>query len=365
VKTKSVIFKLAAGASLLALIVVVLGAYVRLSHAGLGCPDWPGCYGKLIAPTAITDVSVANKAYPARPVESAKAWKEMVHRYLASTLGLLIIGLAALSWKKARQDLIEQKTGIQQQYRLPVFLIFLVMLQGALGMWTVTLLLKPAIVTLHLLTGMLTLALLWWITLKQRQIDHPELISDLHISGGLRFWALLALVLVYCQIALGGWTSTNYVALHCGTEFPTCHGQWWPNMDFRDGFRFWRGLGIDYEGGVLSAAAGTAVHVTHRIGALIVALVVGMFSLILIGKSETRRLGLVLLGILSLQISLGIMNVVLLLPLPVAVAHNMVAALLLLTMVTINFEFYRARFNLGFATHTRHQPISTKSPAGC
>ncbi len=322
-------FRLSLAATVLALFVIVLGAYVRLSDAGLGCPDWPGCYGKLIAPSAAHDIAAANEAYPERPFESPKAWKEMIHRYFASTLGLLILGMAAIAIKRRKEA--------GQQVKLPLALVFIVCLQGALGMWTVTMLLKPAIVTLHLLGGMLTLALLWWTCLTHRY----QAKQTLPASSRLRWGALIALVVVYCQIALGGWTSTNYVALHCW-DLPTCQGQWWPNTNFAEGFTLWKEVGVDYEGGTLSLEAGTAVHLTHRIGALITLVVVSIlaFGLIRTGKqtSNTRAkyLGIFLLVVLGTQISLGLLNIILVLPIEIAVAHNGGAAVLLLTLVTIN-----------------------------
>lgn len=320
-------FRISLAACALALFVIVLGAYVRLSDAGLGCPDWPGCYGTLIAPSDSNDIQAANEAYPERPFEADKAWKEMIHRYFASTLGLLILAMAAIAIKRRKEQ--------GQQLTLPLILLVVVCFQGALGMWTVTMLLKPAIVTLHLLGGMLTLALLCWAMLSDRQ-QKPAI-----VSRGLKNWAILALVVVYCQIALGGWTSTNYVALHCW-DLPTCQGKWWPNTDFSEGFTIWRELGVDYEGGTLSLEAGTAVHLTHRIGAVVTLLVVGTFALFLLrfskgpGQQGTRNLAILLLALLCAQISLGILNIILVLPTAIAVAHNGGAALLLLTIVAIN-----------------------------
>lgn len=321
--------RIALSATALALCVVVLGAYVRLSDAGLGCPDWPGCYGRLAVPEAPEHVAEAERAFPDRPVEAAKAWKEMLHRYFASTLGLLIVVMAVIAVRNRRQR-------PEQPLSLPLFLVGLVVFQGLLGMWTVTLLLKPLIVMGHLLGGMATLSLLWWTWLRERAPMMPAAPA----GGGLRTWALLALVLVAVQIALGGWTSSNYAALAC-TEFPTCHGgQWWPNMDFREGFVLWRGIGINYEYGVLEHPARAAIHMTHRIGALMVALVVGGLAVRLL-RSRTAQLrssGWLLATVLVVQIGLGIANVVLSLPLPIAVAHNGVAALLLLTVVLLNHQ---------------------------
>jgi len=258
----------------------------------------------------------------------------MVHRYFASSLGLLILVIAAISWK--------QRHTPNQQVKLPLFLVLLVAFQGALGMWTVTMLLKPAIVTLHLLGGMLTLALLWWVVLKHADklrknsnTAHSEM--SLVASPSVKYWALFALIIVYCQIALGGWTSTNYVALHCW-DLPTCQGQWLPPTDFKEGFTLWREVGVDYEGGVLSREAGTAVHLTHRLGALITFLIVGGLAIRLFtsGAQAGKRFGALLAVVLCSQVLLGVLNIILVLPTTIAVAHNGGAALLLLTLVTIN-----------------------------
>jgi len=322
-------YKLSLSATFLALFVVVLGAYVRLSDAGLGCPDWPGCYGQIIAPSATHDIEAANTAFPETPVESPKAWKEMIHRYFASSLGLFILGMAGLAWQK--------RATLGQQIKLPFFLVILVSFQGALGMWTVTMLLKPAIVTLHLLGGMLTLALLWWTTLTHRMTQNKKS-SDLIAPKNIKIWALFALFIVYFQIALGGWTSTNYVALHCW-DLPTCQGQWLPSTNFEEGFTLWHAASdTNYEGGVLSLEAGTAVHLSHRIGALITLFVVGglAIKLFLLGTKTSRRFSLLLTVILGSQISLGLLNIILVLPVAIAAAHNGGAAILLLAMVTLN-----------------------------
>lgn len=318
--------RLSAATCVLALCVILLGAFVRLSDAGLGCPDWPGCYGHLVAPTSEHAVAAANQAHPARPVHSGKAWKEMVHRYLAGSLGLAILALALIAWRNRRHEL---------PVVLPTVLVGLVGFQALLGMWTVTLLVNPAIVTAHLAGGMATLALLWWLTLRQGRFWVAPMGRG---PRSLRPWAILGVLLVVGQILLGGWTSSNYAALAC-TGFPTCHGgQWWPEADFAEGFTLWRPLGVDYEFGVLDNPARTAIHLAHRLGALVVAVYVVVLGLSVIRSAEsatTRRLGLALLAILGLQIGLGIANVVAQLPLPVAVAHNGGAALLLLTLISL------------------------------
>ncbi len=318
---------LAAFAAVLALAVVMLGAYVRLSHAGLGCPDWPGCYGRLDVPTHPEAVAKANAAYPERPVHAAKAWKEMIHRYLASSLGLVILVLAAIAWAG------RSRAGLP--VALPTLLVALVVFQGLLGMWTVTLLVNPSVVTLHLAGGMTTLALLWWLTLRQGRLFVADLSPSMR---ALRPWAWLGLVLVSVQMLLGGWTSTHYAALAC-TDFPSCMGgDWWPNADFAAGFDPLRPLGVDYEGGVLDGAARTAIHLAHRTGALIVFVYLGAFALVLARRARQpvhRRLARVLIAALILQVGLGIANILYQLPLGLAVAHNGGAALLLLSILTV------------------------------
>lgn len=323
--TRSTFSRLAALAACLALAVIMLGAYVRLSDAGLGCPDWPGCYGRLTVPRGPEAVAAANAAFPERPVESAKAWKEMLHRYLASGLGLAILALALAAWS-ARGRL---------PIRLPLVLVALVVLQGLLGMWTVTLLVKPAVVTAHLAGGLITLALLWWLALG---VSGRWAAPVNRALARLRPWAWLGLGLLGTQILLGGWTSTNYAAVAC-TEFPTCYGGlWWPPTDFAEAFVLWRGLGVDYEFGVLDSAARTAIHLSHRIGALLILLYLGVLAIHVVRRAAApiqRALGLALGATLSLQVGLGIANVVGHLPLPVAVAHNGGAALLLLALVSL------------------------------
>ena len=310
-------------ATLVALCVVVLGAWVRLSHAGLGCPDWPGCYGHLTVGQALDNADQANAAFPERPLEADKALKEMIHRYLATGLGLLILAIAAVAWSNRRDP--------AQPVRLPGFVVLLVVFQGLLGMWTVTLLLKPAIVSAHLVGGLTTLALLWWLALR---VDHTTRSAA---ERGLRPLALFGLAVLAMQILLGGWVSTNYAALAC-PDFPTCQRSFWPNMDFKDAFVLWRGLGIDYEGGVLDHPARVAIHFVHRIGALVTALVLGFLAwrAIRTGRSSAvRTAGAALAVLLVAQWTVGPLMVLKALPLELATAHNAIAALLVLTMVAL------------------------------
>ncbi|MGR8918614.1 MAG: COX15/CtaA family protein [Gammaproteobacteria bacterium] len=307
---------------LLAFTVIVFGAYVRLTDAGLGCPDWPGCYGHLLVPEGEAEVHLEDPAWSWRPLESGKAWREMIHRYLASGLGLGIVALALLTWRRRRS---EAAPGVV--YALVPLVIF----QGMLGMWTVTLLLKPLVVSAHLLGGLTTLALLWWFLLSR---EGPP--AEPGPASGLHRFAWLAVAVLACQIFLGGWTSTNYAALAC-TDFPTCHGQWWPEADFGEGFVLWRGLGVDYEHGVLDTPARTAIHLTHRLGALVAALTLATAGLLALrsGRRRLRAVGWCILAALTAQLVLGISNVLAGLPLAVAVAHNAVAAILLMTVLTL------------------------------
>ena len=315
-------------ATLLALTVTVFGAFVRLSHAGLSCPDWPGCYGQLVVPQDAAEVAKANSNFPQRPVDAPRAWKEMIHRYLASALGLLIVGLAVLAWRRRSRP--------GQGLFLPLLLVLLVIAQGALGMWTVTLLLKPIIVTAHLLGGLTTTALLWWMALRHGALFTGYARPLLNNAGAsLGPWVLLGIAVLYAQLSLGGWVSANYAALAC-VDFPLCQGELLPAMDFKNALIPWRGLGIDYEGGILATKARVTIHLMHRLGALVVFLYLSGLALTMMRRDRDRRLknvGAALLLVLLLQIALGIANVLLSLPLPVAVAHNAVAAILLLTLV--------------------------------
>lgn len=321
---------------LLALFVVVLGAYVRLSDAGLGCPDWPGCYGNLIIDEAPSGIEQANQAFPDRPFEASKAWKEMIHRYFASTLGFIILVLTFIAWRRPELE----------QRGKTTFLLLLVMFQGALGMWTVTLLVKPIIVMSHLLGGLATLSLLLWLLLDVSSVLRRRRLQNFSKSQnrapiGLRLFAFICLLVLLIQIALGGWTSTNYAALSC-PSFPTCFGSsWQPGVDYKEGFVLWRGLGIDYEFGVLKNEARAAIHWVHRIGALVTGVLLSLLSVFLFA-SRYRKEAVFVFILLGSQITLGILNVVLSLPLHVAVAHNAIAALLLLSLVHVN---YRLKLN--------------------
>ena len=319
-------------ATLVTLLLVTLGAYVRLTDAGLGCPDWPGCYGKLSPLHAEAEISDVHSDAPAGPVSQPKAWKEMVHRYVASLVGAMVLAiLIQIFLKRRRGGLDEEDPG--RAIGLPLALLGFVILQGLFGKWTVTLLLKPAIVTMHLLGGMLILAMLTWLSARFLRLPSGGRPAEARF---LRPWAMLGLVLLGAQITLGGWVSANYAALAC-VDFPMCHSQWVPDMDFANGFQLQRELGMTADGAPLSNQALNAIHWLHRVGALLVFVYLGGLGYVTSRMHGLRRYGSAIIGTLLLQIALGISNVVAMLPLPLAVAHNAGAALLLMTVVMLNF----------------------------
>ena len=312
--------RLVLAAIYLTFVVIVLGAWVRLTDAGLGCPDWPGCYGHLTWPQNEQALATAEQVRPERSVDVGSAIREMVHRYAAGILGILVLVLAIVAWRR--------RSDPEQPVALPIGLLVLIIAQATLGAWTVTMLLKPAIVTLHLAGGMLTFSLLMWLYFKTRPVKPVNTLEQRR----LRVPLTIALFVLIGQILLGGWVSTNYAALSC-PDFPTCMGQWWPDTDFREGFTLWRGIGVDFEGGILDQNARVAIHMAHRVGALVVIAVFGWLFFKLFRTEGVFEGSLVLAGLLTTQITLGILNVVLGLPLWIAVAHNGVAALLLGSMV--------------------------------
>lgn len=309
--------------------VVSLGAYVRLSDAGLGCPDWPGCYGSITPHLAAESINAELAARPDGSVSHAKAWKEMIHRYFAGSLGLLILAIVMLAWRNRR----ETSVGMG----LPVLLLGLIVFQALLGMWTVTKLLKPLIVSAHLLGGMATLSLLLWLWLKERNRNAHAYYARV---DHLRFGALLGLILVVVQIALGGWVSTNYAALAC-TDFPMCQEAWVPVMDFEHAFTLHRELGETASGELLPLTALTAIHWVHRLMAVIVTVYLTWLALRLFRTPGYAGMGLMICLALALQVTLGISNVLLSLPLALAVAHNAGAALLLSSLVMLNHRVRR------------------------
>jgi len=308
-------------AAIIAFCVIVLGAWVRLSHAGLGCPDWPGCYGELTWPAASQEIESANQAFPDRPFELDKAWREMVHRYLAGALMLLVLVLCWKSWRGPPEN---------NRFRtLTTFLLILIIFQAMLGMWTVTLKLKPIIVMAHLMGGLTTFSLLLWLMFSSRRqaLDKPA-IRIRKMRGPI----IIGLMVLALQIALGGWTSANYAALAC-PDVPLCGGQLWPETDFKEGFILWREVGVNYEGGVLDHRSRVAIHMTHRIGAVITLIVLSLLAFRLLKIPQLRYGGQLLIGLVLAQFTLGVLNVALHLPLANAVAHNAGAALLLATLL--------------------------------
>lgn len=307
---------------ILALIVVILGAYTRLADAGLGCPDWPGCYGQLLVPDVISS------EYD-RPLDVAKAWKEMVHRYAASTLGLSIVVIFLLAIFRRPETL--------RSIKLPTALLLLVGFQGALGMWTVTEQVHPGIVTMHLFGGFSTTTLLFWLLLNERRsIKLEQPILKKH-----KLMLILVTGLLVFQIFLGGWTSTNYAALSCGDYFPTCLGEMWPDdMDFKNAY-YWGPLGIDYEFGILENQTRTAIQMVHRIGALVVTVAILALSFTLKSYPALKKSIAVVLALLAIQVALGIVNVVMSLPIFAATMHNVVALALLLSLINLAHMMFK------------------------
>lgn len=354
-------------AVILAFGVIFLGGFTRLNNAGLSCPDWPTCYGKATWPTTDADIAVANANFE-RAVEVSKAMWEQVHRHMAATLGLLVLALALLAARRRPQGLatiiggtglvvaaifayMEVDPGLALALaaagqvvwlsgivrwadgvtRLSVGLLMLVTFQALLGMWTVIWLVKPVIVMSHLMGGLTTFALLtalaWWTTPNATRV-HAD-------APALRVLLWIGLVLLAIQIALGGWVAANYAALACGLDFPKCKGAWWPSTDFAEGFVLWRGIGVDYEGGILDASARAAIQIAHRIGAVFVSAYLLFLGFRLAFAPGFRTSGIALLVLLVVQVALGIANVVMGLPLYVATAHLLVAVVMLFAVVTL------------------------------
>jgi cytochrome c oxidase assembly protein subunit 15 len=364
-RSASILRTLAAFAAVFAFCLLMFGAFVRLSNAGLSCPDWPTCYGSATWPGHAHEIAQANAAFPDRPFETDKAWREQVHRFFAGTLGVLVLSMALLSvWRRwgsfialigsaafaavgvgmymhgehqvssllsacaiALPLLVAARLRRPGAWRISIVALAVIIFQAMLGMWTVTLLLKPIVVMGHLLGGIATFALLAWAALRFAGVGTRD-----NFYASLRGPIVFGIVLLACQIALGGWTSSNYAALACGTDFPKCLGQWWPATDFHEGFVLWRGIGVNYEGGVLDMAARSAIQMAHRIGAFVVFCYLAWLSHKL-ARRGLRRAGIAIGVVLLVQIGLGIGNVHLGLPLPVATAHNGVAALLLFTLL--------------------------------
>jgi cytochrome c oxidase assembly protein subunit 15 len=358
--------RIAWAAVLLALVVIAIGGFVRLSHAGLSCPDWPTCYGRATWPAHEADVAIANASFE-RAVEVSKAWREQFHRHIAATLGLLVLTLSLLEAKRRKHNVwipvlcsalvavsiplymfgqhttafalagsgilgllgFAFKSGPEPYIRFTAILLAVIIFQAMLGMWTVTWLLKPIVVMSHLLGGLTTFSLLTW--LAWRATPNTELIQGDAVWLKKMLW--IGLVLLVIQIALGGWTSANYAALACGTDFPKCAGQWWPEHDFSEALVLWRGIGVDYEGGVLDGPARVAIQLMHRGMALVVAAYLLFLAIKMIRTPGLVYWGSLLAVLLTAQVALGITNVLKGLPLWSAVAHNIGAALLLFVVV--------------------------------
>ena len=341
----NLLYRLAIFACCLAAVVVMLGAWTRLVDAGLGCPDWPGCYGFFVVPESEADIALAQARYPDSPVEVAKGWPEMIHRYFASTLGLVILVISAIAFKQ-KQKQKQNKQGIQEIVPLKhcLGLLVLVICQGLFGMWTVTLKLWPQVVSVHLLGGFATLCLLFLLALRtgfrERLLDPISQAS----KERLKQLSLFCLIVVVGQVFLGAWTASNYAALACGSEFPGCQSSLWPEMNFSGGFDFLQTVGPNYLGGLFDNESRVAIHYLHRIGALIVTLLLVIF-LVMAHRHLSHKLLKWSIGFvastLAIQILLGISNVVWLVPLPVAVAHNAVGALLLISLVNFKYQLRR------------------------
>ncbi|MBX3610117.1 MAG: COX15/CtaA family protein [Hydrogenophaga sp.] len=291
---------------------VLFGAFTRLTDSGLGCPDWPGCYGAASPLGAHADISAAQSAMPTGPVTFSKAWVEMIHRYLATAVGVLIIVLAVGSWIERRR--------IHVHWVWPVVTLAWVCLQGAFGAFTVTMKLFPAIVTMHLLGGLVLLALLRAQSVAYH-LAEPGSSGSVPVSSGLRAFLWLAFGLLWLQIALGGWVSTNYAVLAC-REFPTCQGSWWPPMNLREGFALWRELGTTHTGEAITFPALTAIHYVHRLSAYLVFAVLLALAWVLWRQPGLQRFAKLLAALCAWQFLSGLSNVVLDWPLLAAVAHT-------------------------------------------
>ena len=326
---------------------VLFGAFTRLTDSGLGCPDWPGCYGSASPLGAAPDIHAAQSAMPTGPVTTGKAWIEMIHRYLATGVGALIVVMTVASWLQRRKN----KHAPSPWW--PTFTLFWICLQGAFGALTVTMKLYPAIVTLHLLGGIGLLALL----AVQTQNDKP---APLTLSRNLYLGGVAVAALSVMQVILGGWVSTNYAVLAC-SDFPTCQGSWWPPMDFDHGFTVLRQLGAGKDGGYLPFAALTAIHMVHRIGAAVVFAAMGLlvWQLHADGHANTRRWAHIVTAVAVWQLVSGLSNVVLGWPLIAAVAHTGGAAALV-TLMTVMLTRAQQSDRLGFV-----QPVTRaqQSPA--
>jgi len=326
---------------------IVFGAFTRLTDSGLGCPDWPGCYGAANPFIAHAEITAAEALMPTGPVTVVKAWIEMIHRYWATAVGALIVALLFLSWSEWRKTRREEF-----KPTMPLILFVAVCVQGAFGAWTVTLKLQPVIVTIHLLLGMGLLAMIAWLGARQDSA-HAGITPVALPMDGLRRWAIASLAILFMQIALGGWVSTNYATLAC-TDFPLCNGKVVPDMDFEHGFALWRELGKTAAGHYLPFSALTAIHWVHRNFAFVVLAVLGWTAW---RASRHAGMGANARGIaalLVLQAASGIATVYLNFPLTIAVLHNAGAAVLVLLVTMLNYRVtYYPRTSPGAQAHAR------------
>ncbi len=320
---------------------IVFGGFTRLTDSGLGCPDWPGCYARANPFMAASDIHAAEAAMPTGPVTMNKAWIEMIHRYLAMAVGVLIIAMLVASVVRVRRA--AQSQGVGARIAFPGFvacMLVLVILQGAFGAWTVTQKLQPIFVSTHLLLGLALLAMLVWHALRFERVGGSHGIGGTNAFKGLRVFRAVALIgatVLAVQIALGGWVSANYAVLAC-TDFPTCQGVWFPQMDFASGFHLWRELGRTADGGYLSVQALTAIHWIHRSFAWIVLIVLGTLAWRARRIPSLARMASLLAGLLVAQFASGLVNVVFAWPLVAAVLHNAGAAGLVACLVVINYR---------------------------
>jgi len=323
---------------LLAIVVIGLGAYTRLTHAGLGCPDWPTCYGLLDVPQTSAQIAVAEQAFPQRPVEPAKAWNEMIHRYFAGSLGLLIAAIAFFSIKLRFSKTVRGRYPVF----LPLFILCVVIFQAALGMWTVTLKLMPIVVMGHLLGGFTTICLLFLLYLRINAKGINAQGANL-VDGQLKkysSYALLGITILTAQIALGGWTSSNYAAMSC-VELPICQGDWLSDLTFEQSFDLIPPSKDSYEFGHLAHNERVTIHVAHRLGAIITGVFLAWLAIMVFLKARNHSIksaAIILLSLLIIQISLGVSNIWFSLPLKVAVAHNLVAACLMLSLIALAYK---------------------------
>jgi cytochrome c oxidase assembly protein subunit 15 len=327
---------------------IVFGAFTRLTDSGLGCPDWPGCYGQANPFIAHAQISAAEAAMPTGPVTVMKAWIEMIHRYLAMGIGVLILTLMAKSWLQWRRTHNRAFAPL-----VPTLLFGFVLLQGAFGAWTVTMKLQPVIVTIHLLLGVTLLAMLAWLGGREDNLLHPP--APPRDPAGLRQLRVLAVlsgIVLLVQLALGGWVSTNYATLACG-DFPLCNGQVAPEMDFQHGFTLWRELGKTAAGHYLPFTALVAIHWVHRNFALVLAAVLGLTVWRAWAHADLRPLARKIALALGLQVLTGIATVFLNFPLTIAVLHNAGAALLVLLVTMLN---YKVKYQLEVAPRTPAHP---------